>query len=256
MDESFLSDPRVVKASRDFVCIRLVTYESAEEAKFLKAVFRTRSDDLENTVFVLLAPDGKQKLSEAGRSPGMVFRGPLQESVPALIAKMAQVAQRYPGRSGVQDQAPVPYHRDFRRGLNVAACDLQPLLVVCAPSDCQRQEIEELLAPLLWEAEFVGQFAPTHVEDSSTLKLEGHQKVSARQGELLIVQPDPYGVKGEVLVQQSDLNSKALREALLTGLKKFQVSSKNSRRHVAEGMRRGISWESEIPPTDPGERER
>ena len=50
MDRSYLSDKDVVEASRDFVCIRLATYENAEEAKILKSIFTGRSGALENTV--------------------------------------------------------------------------------------------------------------------------------------------------------------------------------------------------------------
>ena len=35
MDRSYLSDPDVVSASRDFVCVRLVTFEDAEEMALL-----------------------------------------------------------------------------------------------------------------------------------------------------------------------------------------------------------------------------
>ena len=38
MDKSFLSQSEVIAASRKFVCIRLATYENAEEAKFLKSI--------------------------------------------------------------------------------------------------------------------------------------------------------------------------------------------------------------------------
>ena len=63
----------MVKASRDFVCIRPTTYESAEEAKVLESFFSGRSGQLENTVFVMLAPDGKTKLTRSGRSPQHIF---------------------------------------------------------------------------------------------------------------------------------------------------------------------------------------
>ena len=60
MDGSFLSDADVVAASRKFVCIRLSTYEDAEEAEFLRSIYVGRSGDLENTVFAILSPDGKR----------------------------------------------------------------------------------------------------------------------------------------------------------------------------------------------------
>ena len=44
MDRSYLSQPEVVAASRDFVCVRLMTYESRVEGDFLTAFNVTRSD--------------------------------------------------------------------------------------------------------------------------------------------------------------------------------------------------------------------
>ena len=73
MDGRFLFNADVVKASRNFVCIRVATYEDAEEAKYLKQVFRSRSGELENTVFGMFDPGGR-KLVRTGRSPGFAFR--------------------------------------------------------------------------------------------------------------------------------------------------------------------------------------
>ena len=68
MDGSFLSQPKVVAAARQFVCVRLTTYENKAEAGFLKAICPTGSGELENTVFTILAPDGKRQLARASRS--------------------------------------------------------------------------------------------------------------------------------------------------------------------------------------------
>lgn len=62
MDRSFLSRPEVVRASRQFVCIRLATYESFEEAQMLRGIFLGGSGQVENTTFALLSPDGKTPL--------------------------------------------------------------------------------------------------------------------------------------------------------------------------------------------------
>ena len=67
MDRSLWSDPLVIDASRKFVCVRLATYEDAVEGKLLEGIYRGRSGQLENTVFVMLAPDGKTRLSASGR---------------------------------------------------------------------------------------------------------------------------------------------------------------------------------------------
>ena len=65
----------MIAASRKFVCVRLATYESKEEADLLTDIFVGRSGELENTTFVILAPDGKKRLTRAGRGPMFAFRG-------------------------------------------------------------------------------------------------------------------------------------------------------------------------------------
>lgn len=53
--------------------MRLATYENKEEGAFLESVFTGRSGKLENTVFALLEPDGKTRLSRAGRGPHRIL---------------------------------------------------------------------------------------------------------------------------------------------------------------------------------------
>ena len=73
MDGSFLSDDQVVVASREYVCIRLATYEDEREAEFLRRVFTGRSAALENTVFAILSADGTKPLVRSGRGPFFAF---------------------------------------------------------------------------------------------------------------------------------------------------------------------------------------
>ena len=47
MDRSYLSDREIVQAAREFVCVRLATYEDKAEGKFLESIFRGRSGELE-----------------------------------------------------------------------------------------------------------------------------------------------------------------------------------------------------------------
>ena len=78
MDGSFLSSRATVEASRPFVCIRLATYENQDEVDFMKALYVSYTGEIANTLFALLSPDGKTRLSEADRSPAQVFGGVIQ----------------------------------------------------------------------------------------------------------------------------------------------------------------------------------
>src|SRR5688572_17584766 len=120
MDRSFLFEPAVVAKSRDFVCIRLATYESASEAKVLTSVFTARSGVLENTVFAMLAPDGTTPLVRSGRMWREAFGTPEEG-----IRRMGEFAAKYSGTAPVGGE--VPWLVDLRRAMNVAACEIQPL---------------------------------------------------------------------------------------------------------------------------------
>ena len=74
MDRSFLSQPEVIDASRQFVCVRLTTYEDEFEAKFLKSLVRTGSGQVENSSFAILDVDGKTRLVGGGRGMDQVYR--------------------------------------------------------------------------------------------------------------------------------------------------------------------------------------
>ena len=65
------SDPDVIKSSRNFVCIRIESYESKENQDIVRSYLGGR---FENTAFCILSPDGKERLTRAGRGPNHVSR--------------------------------------------------------------------------------------------------------------------------------------------------------------------------------------
>src|SRR3954453_627314 len=93
MDRSFLSKPEVIAASVRFVCVRLMSYEDADEMQFLKSVFTGRSGEAENTVFTILAPDGKKTLVKATRTTKQGFA-----DGDDLAATMKRVAGQFDAR--------------------------------------------------------------------------------------------------------------------------------------------------------------
>src|SRR5438067_2964157 len=128
MDRSYLSKPEVIAAAREFVCVRLMTYEDPFEAEFLKSFRITRSGDVENTTFTILAPDGKKQLARASRSAKGAFRDAAQ-----MAETMARIAKEHPGKPSANDAPPpLPTVTTVRLAVDVAACDNQPLVVVFA----------------------------------------------------------------------------------------------------------------------------
>ncbi|MEZ4545987.1 MAG: hypothetical protein R3C24_19085 [Cyanobacteriota/Melainabacteria group bacterium] len=114
--------PEVIKP-RNFVCIRTMTYESAEEAKVLRSIWGR--GDLQNTVFAILDPYGRP-IVNGQRSPQRIFRDSAD-----MASYMDQVAAHY---RSYGDPTWLPVVDTVRLGLNVAACDSRPLVIVVAPT--------------------------------------------------------------------------------------------------------------------------
>ena len=244
MDESFLSKAKVIKASEQFICVRLATYENAAEAQFLKTVFIGRSGELENTVFCILSPDGKRRLTRAGRSPSHMFSGPEQ-----MAATMNRIAASY--SNARQIKPTYPGHSNVRLALNVAACDQQPLVIVRGTTSDEREACKNNLLKLAW-GEFRGQFA--YVESKKDDELASLKGID-RNANIIVIEPDVYGQTGVVL---SQLNASAtqdeITDALSLALLSFQETAREAPSHIASGRRRGIFWKTQIPVTDPGRR--
>lgn len=231
-----------MEKSRDFVCIRLATYESASEAKVLSSLLQTRSGLLENTVFAVLAPDGATKLAPSGRSPREAF-GTAEEGA----RKMAELAAKHPGKAPVGGE--VPWTADLRRGMNIAACEMQPLVGVVARGDDARKKIEQSLLPLAWSREFAGKFAYARV--NAPAEAADYVEGKLESDGVFIVQPDAFGTKGRLLAFVPGSDRDAIAKGMARSLESFVAEAKDSRRHIDEGVRRGLNWKTEIPVTDP-----
>jgi hypothetical protein len=243
MDRSFLSQADVVTASRKFVCVRLTTYESKEEAALLKALGATRSGEVENTLFVLLAPDGKKQLTAAAREPKKLFGSPR-----AMADAMNRLAKDYPGKAAV----PVlPKIDNVRLAVNVAACDNQPLVIVLGQDPSARAQLEAMLAELAWSEKFIGRFV--YVAASSARELEAVNGVAADSA-ILVVQSDRFGLHGTVLKQvPAAAPPNQVAVLLEVALDKYERAAATFREHVQAGHQLGVFWETRIPVTDPME---
>lgn len=243
MDKSFLSDPDVIAASRKFVCIRLLSYENKEEAAFLKTFNVGRNGDLENTVFCILSPDAKQRLSRASRGTGQVY------GIPKNMAKsMAEIALKYPGvASEVEKIPPVPYVVDLRLALNVAGCDKQPLVVVNPAANGDAVDLEKKISAIAWSSEFLGKFIYVKVRDQKELELVNGAEMGSQ---ILVVQPDNFGLKGEVLFQTAEVSTLQLKETLSQGVGKGKWPELSFWNHVQQGHQKGVFWETKLPVTD------
>jgi hypothetical protein len=250
MDRSVLSHRDVVNASRKFVCIRLATYEDAEEADFLKSIFLGRTGQLENTVFCLLSPDGKRRLTRAGRSPNMVFGGDGETTVQRMVEEMHRVANTYALKSTELADRGLPLLGDLRLAVNVAACDKMPLVALASAESATLTQLQDRIRPLAWSDDFIGRFAYVLVSNLQDFKpILG----SLPDEGFVIIEPETFGMSGETLVDFSATATEAqLADGLTRALVLHRTETKDSFRHIAEGRRQGVDWKTAIPVTDPG----
>lgn len=238
MDRSFLSQPEVIEASRQFVCVRLTTYEDEGEAKFLKSLVRTGSGQVENSSFAILDADGKTKLAGGGRGMNQVYRDAKE-----MAEGMAKLMKKYTPKGEPNNLPLVP---NVRLALAVAASDGQSLVVIRAKDEKVRTEVEKGLEKLAWGEEFIGRFVFTE-DTEAKVAFDGMKGNPA----VLVVQPDTFGQKGKVLAQAEKADE--LPAALRTGLKEFVKTDKETRSHLSAGHREGVFWETKTPVTDPME---
>lgn len=237
------------------MCVRPNTYENEEEAEFMKTLFRARNDNLENTTFCLLAPDGETQVSRGGRSPSMVFGG-----IEGLMGELEKLTERYPAKAEPHSASAVyPAQESVAVALNVAASDGLPLVLLAGGSAAQRAKVEGPMAALAFSEALIGRLHYGTVEDAEGLGLlergEGELALPEKP-ELWLVRSDAFARGGEVVERYPlPADNPALWSALAGTVATVWESAlprkaETAREHLREGERAGIRWESELPVTD------
>ena len=248
MDESFLSEPLVIEASRDFVCVRLTTYENQTEHDFMKKLYGRSNQKIENTTFAILSPDQKDVFVRPGRSPHFSYRNPVQ-----LAAHMYKIADEYREQPSMASSGIAPIAANVKIALNIAASDKLPLVVAVADSEQARKSVEANLSEAAWNEKLVGRFAMVSTADAGELKsieLGDFEQATNNNGGYLVVQPGKFGTNGKVLAHIA-ADSDKLAESLLVGIEKFKVwNSLPHRAHIEKGAEQGVFWETNLPVTD------
>jgi hypothetical protein len=246
MDRSFLSDARVIAASRNFVCVRLSTYESEEEARVLRTFFVGPSGQLENTVFAIVAPDGRTPLVRSGRSPAWAFR-----SADAMARGLDDIARGYLGPSSQGHPAvggEMPYVKDLRLALDVAACDHLPLVVLYAPTSSAMAALERRALAVVWSPQAIGRAVYARALRAADLRPLG---AAPRGACLLVVRPGRFGLDGVVTATLGENDLIRLPGALASASGGGDYA--RIFEHIQEGRQAGARWQTAIPVTDPGE---
>lgn len=180
-----------------------------------------------------------------GRSATMVYR-----AAERFAAELTRLAAAYPAsQHSLESPARLPLHVDLRHALNVAACDSSALVVFV---ESKGNDLTGALAKASWSDAFIGSFEWVQVNalNDETLALLQGGKSDAN---LLVIEPEPYGRSGRVLVQASvESKETEIATVLSKGLKLHDPAPKDPRRHIGLGEKQGVNWEPVIPVTDPG----
>ena len=244
------STEEFIEASRDFVCIRIETYENEEAEQLVKKVLNGK---YANTSFVILNPQGTERLTRSGRSPSMAMsndRGKTDRTGrenPEIIGKMQQIASQFKPRRNSSDAELQDFH-SLRQALNCASADQRLLVFVNAPEK-DRTQVEQNLKSVFTDDEVIGKFhldfADADTDQDWTTLIH---RVTNKPG-IVVVRSGQFGVEGRALDQLSlDEDPDTIIRALLDANEQFAKveKRKNYEQHVQEGRREGIYFENEI----------
>ena len=245
MDRSFLSDDILVEASREFVCVRLTTYENEEEHEFMEEL-NTRG--VQNTTFALLSPDTKEIFVQPSRSPQFQFRNPFQ-----LAALMHEIAAKYTKQPSVESSGILPISADVRIGLNIAAADKLPLVVAVGDKKTEVSGLQEKLKAIAWKGKLIGRCVYASTADKKDLQNIRFDK-KPKSG-YFVVQPGEFGINGTVLASiDIGVSGRELEESIAKGIAKHKKhKSVDHRTHIENGAKAGVFWDTPVKVSDPME---
>lgn len=248
------SDPTFITASRDLVCVRLESYESKEHQTKVRELLH---GSFANTAFCVLAPDGERQLSSAGRSPASLFgsrggrfSGAPEEESKRTIAQLQVILKDFPPRKDAS-QAVVQDFHTFRQALNVASGDQRILLLTVASPE-RRSDLLPTLKKTLNDGKMIGRYHHDFAEgegDKNWAEQVAGEKTDAKSG-YLIIRPDRFGLKGEVVTHLPLTASAGELSAALTQANKDYAKDEERkvyRDHVREARRNGAYFENAVP---------
>ena len=245
MDRSFLSDDLIIEASREFVCIRLTTYENKSEHDFMQSLYRRSNQTIANTTFAILSPDTNKIFSGPARSPQILFNNSFH-----MAASMHEVGHKFKPKSTLASAAILPAAASVKIGLNIAASDKLPLILAVGADKSNHQELESKLNKIVWDDAIVGKctFASTH-QPKDLGAIKGTDK---KTNVFLVIEPGEFGTKGKVLsVVDGDLETDKLVEKISDGLAMYTAPrTVDHRTHTQNGIRAGVFYETPLPVTD------
>ena len=216
--------------------MRIDSYETTEHQKYVRTFLDGR---FENSAFCLLAPNGQDWLTKAGRGPEMVL------GHRSSVIQMKTVAAKYPDKkSGAQ--AIVQDFHSVRQALNVASAD-QRVLVIVSGSKEQTDGLRTSLQSVANEERIVGKF---HFDFDETSDWYKQIKGLKAGPSIVVVRPGEFGMDGAVMKQLPlAADSSEIIKTLLVANSEFAKTTKKKvySSHVAKGTKLGIYFDSVVP---------
>lgn len=190
-----------------------------------------------NTAFCMLAPDGKERLTRGGRSPGQIFGRSAN-----LADELNRIAKDYRAKE-MKTPAPMPDFGTFRMALNIASGD-QRVLVLQAGTD---EKATANLTAVAASPPILGRFHYDLEKDADMWSevIEGEKSTKG----ILLINPDPFGQKGTVISQLPlSASRQEITKALQEANAKFIATTekKSYSEHVKKGRRAGIHFEMPV----------
>lgn len=216
--------------------MRIDSYESKEHQQYVRTFLDGR---FENSAFCLLAPNGQDWLTRAGRGPEMVL------GHRSSVVQLRTIAARYPDRMDGR-QAIVPDFHSVRQALNVASADQRVLVLIAGPTD-ETQPLRNSLRAVASDPQILGRF---HFDfDASS---DWHSLVTGLKNPsgIILIRPGTFGMDGSVMTRLPlDTANQEIVDALKAVNVEFARTTKKKvySSHVTEGFRRGIYFESAVP---------
>lgn len=209
-----------------------------------------------NTAFCILAPDGKKRLTRAGRSPAMGFGirqspDPDPEEVKKVNARVLEamngIAKKYPSKGSVADTVMVDFH-SFEQALNVSSGD-QRLLVFTVAAEKQREALKKNLQKVANHPDVIGRY---HFDFAATVDAKWSDVIEGDKAKtgIFIIQSDEFGQAGKVLTELPlGSSDEKIRAALAKANQHYAATEtrKHYGKHVEKGRRTGVKYEDAMP---------
>lgn len=244
IDSTYLHQPEVIEASKEFVCIRLTAYEDESERVFMSQLVRGQ---VTNTAFAILAPDGTPAVQNkgTGKGPSGLF-----EDAAEMARGLKDIASRYPSKAA-QGAPALPVTLNGKVGMVVAAADNLPFALVFAADPQHQQQLEEKLATVAWTRNFEGRFI--YALAASMEEISRVRGCTISEG-ILLIEPDMFGAGGKIVAEISaDQSGASIEQSMMKCLQSFVPIQKTRRELAAKGFQQEIFYETGIPVSGKGE---